>query len=328
MKNNVGNCKKGFHAYLVSQVGNIARLLFYYPFAWFVVNALPVSAVLKIARAKAVVWGTFMDKKRKNALLNRFGNLKKEFHFKQSARQLFLDYLTNHVFIKLSPLMYGALARTPTENLFVIKNRHHLDRALKKKRGAVLTTAHFGPSMLLAFWAGENYHTGLLRLLYDKREATFGHRLARNRVRQLSEFIPVTYIDVQGDLSAREKLLSENGLIVQTGDGASVMTGIGKLIPVPFLARRVLFAKGPFSLAYRTKALVVPYFVRLIGKKLEVTFYPALDPEKAFKGDKDAWIQEAAALFASDFEAALFTAPGTWQLWELFESQKLIIDMD
>ncbi|MEA1968686.1 MAG: hypothetical protein U9N77_10780 [Thermodesulfobacteriota bacterium] len=243
---------------------------------------------------------------------------------KDSPEQMLLDFFATHIFIKMSSLLYSSFAKMDSEDLFTIKNQHYIDKALEKKCGAVLTSAHLGPSMLIAFWAGKKYKTGLLRLLHNNGAATFGQRLANRRTRELSDFIPVEYINVQGDLSRREAILSANGLIVQTGDGASVMTKIGKLLPVPFLSQQVCFAKGPFSLSYRTGAPIVPYFIKCGKEKFEVTIYPPVYHDECSDISKEAWIKQAMSVFASNFEKQFFKSPGAWQLWELFEKGKLI----
>ncbi len=306
---------------LFQWIGTMARIIFYYPFGW-VLQKFSLKMILKLAVVQARVWVVFTNKKKKITILNKFEYWKDVLHIKDSSEQMLLDYFATYIFIKMSPLLYSSFAKKNPVELFIIKNKHHIDKALEKQCGAILTTAHFGPAIMTCLWAGRNYKTGLLRLLHNNRSTTFGQKLALRKIRELSDFIPVEYIDVQGDLSRREAILSKNGLIFQSGDGTAITTQIGKLLPVPFLSRQVFFAKGAFSLACRTGAPIVPCFLKCGKEKFEITLYPPVYPDENI--NKEVWINKAMSVFASNFEMEFFRSPGAWQLWDLFEKGKLI----
>jgi lauroyl/myristoyl acyltransferase len=302
--------------------GNVGRVLFYYPYA-FIVRLLPLSTVYAIIDIQAKVWNAFINKKKKKHILKKFKSAFEKRVSSYSFEEMFLQFLRTQIIIKTSVLLYAKLAKENPKKTFSVTNPHYIDEALSAGSGAILTTAHFGPSMLMTFWAGRHYNTGLLRLLHNKKTNHYGQQLAQRTTRKLSRYIPVTYIDVQGDLSLRDALLKDNGILVQTGDGASVLTGIGKLLPVKFFSKKVLFAKGPFSLAHRTKAPIVPYFLKHGKYRFEIEICPPLviDTSKP----RESSINDAMQEFAACFEKHFIENPGSWQLWELFEKGKLIV---
>lgn len=298
------------------------RLLFYYPFRW-IVNMLPMWVVFGLSRWGARLWAATKNRRYRRRITANIHSGVGGPISKRGLKGLYIDFLQTHIMVRIGILLYPSLAKKRPETIFEVSGRHFLDAALAQHHGAILTTTHMGPSMLFAFWSGAFYQTGLLRLLHKERLATMGTRIVYNLMQRLYQYLPVDYIDVEGDLSQRERILADNGVIVQIGDGSGVLLGKGRFLPLPFLGKQVFFARGPFSLAWRTWAPIVPYFLSYQKGKFRVVIEEAIWCHRR-DVDKERAIRMAAGCFAGRFEKQLMQQPGTWQLWEIFENGKLI----
>lgn len=137
-----------------------------------------------------------------------------------------------------------------------LKGLRHLNQALGRKRGVILLLSHFG-SFLLPLPAlgyrgfpvnqvtGKQIHTSLAAeriWLWRKKEA---------------DKLPVNFIQVGTFLRPIFRALKKNEIVALAFDGRD---GV-KWVDSDFLASRAYFSTGPFELARRTGATIVPAFV-------------------------------------------------------------------
>jgi len=191
---------------------------------------------------------------------------------------------------------FGSLDRRTTEAAARCEGLEHLDQALARGKGVILLLSHFGSFLLplpfLGFRGyavnqitGKQVHRGILAeriWLWRKREAD---RLPV-RFRQVDRFLRPVYHALRG-----------NEIVAIAFDGRDS----SQWAIVDFFGRRARFSTGPFELARRTGAAVVPTFViREPGGRHRIEFREEFRLSGA-EGPEHA-IEEDVRAFAKMFE--------------------------
>ena len=81
-------------------------------------------------------------------------------------------------------------------------------------------------------------------------------------------------------------------------------------VTVPFFTGSIKVPAGIFKIAKKTKAAVVPFYIRdLKGEKVVAEFSDPLEPNNYNE-------EEFMSLLVSELEMRIRTQPGSWWLWE------------
>jgi lauroyl/myristoyl acyltransferase len=234
------------------------------------------------------------------------------------------NYLHCLVWIRSGLLISRKMADAKGGSLFQVEDACHIDRALEQKNGVLLTTTHWGPSIYAGLWIGRYYPLSVLRLVHDRDLDCWSKRKVMALRQQLeSKYMPVRFIDARKEKEARLQVLAENHLLHQTADASGLLFGLGHVQSVHFLNHQVLFARGPFSLSYRTGAPVVPFFMWLQDHRFRLKFLEPINVHE-FSQAKETAIARAMQEFAILFEQALRQSPGSWLLWPLFQKGLMV----
>jgi lauroyl/myristoyl acyltransferase len=205
------------------------------------------------------------------------GSERRERLMEDRVALLLAHLLLTHALRWQPPARWRALSRT-TEILGV----EHLEESLRRGRGAVLITTHFGFHRLIP---------SFLDSLGVAWVAVGGERFVENTV------------PAKGDVWVRARTyhrlqiaLAQNHVVVLLPDGR-----MGRRVDVPFLGRRLELTPGAFSLALRAACPLLPIFAVTPTRppRFRVRIFPALRIS-ARSGD-DAWteaVDEFIGLYA------------------------------
>lgn len=219
-------------------------------------KAVPVRWIPAAGRALGWLMYRLMGPRRRIALENlttALGRCKGPY-----ARREILRSLARNLGMTVAELGHpGYLCLDTLRRHVPIRGLHHLDQALAGGRGAILVTAHFGNfPLLLARLGLEGYRVGVV--VRDPRHPPVARFLDRWRAR----VGVITLRDKPRWASAKEALalLQSNGVLVLHIDLNVSRGGMY----VPFFDRWVPTFQGPALLSLRTRAPVLPAFMRRI----------------------------------------------------------------
>jgi KDO2-lipid IV(A) lauroyltransferase len=164
------------------------------------------------------------------------------------------------VFLKrqVENLLMGDFTKSRLERMTTIEGMDHLNRTLEKGKGVILLLSHFGSFILPLPLLGLNGYKVVQAVgkpLVEGR-TSIHEKIFELKKRELIKF-PVKFIQVNHYLGPIVKALQNNEIVVIAFDGR---TG-AKWIPVPLLNRVAQFSPGPFNLAMKTGATILPTFV-------------------------------------------------------------------
>lgn len=311
-------------------ISDLARYFFYFPYRW-IVNILPLDAVFAISRIGAVAWSKIQNSARHRRVI---ANLEKGLGDRFSAVQIkkcYIDWLNTHILVRTGFLLFPSLAKKNLNDIFDDTGKVFIDEALRQKRGVICVSPHLGPLSVLIFWIGRHYNAAIIRILHEEHLDTPGMRITHRLTQKLyKKYMPAKLIDPSRRLivpRCRQKILEQNGILSETGDATGIMLGRGKFIKVPFLGKQVFFPVGPFLFALRTKAPIVPVFVKCDARKFKIVIEAPIQIQASTSDEsKEETVRKGIFLFAKIFEKHLLENPGNWLLWELFEKGRLICD--
>jgi KDO2-lipid IV(A) lauroyltransferase len=237
------------------------------------------------------------DRRRRRILEEELGRLFFGRRERADARAIARKSCEHFAMRLFESAFFGSLDRRTTEALVRGAGLEHIDQALARKKGVILLLSHFGSFLLplpfLGFRGyavnqitGKQVHRGVLAeriWLWRKREAD---RLPV-RFRQVDRFLRPVYHALKGN---------EIVAIAFDGRDSSQWASVG------FCARRARFSTGPFELARRTGAAIVPTFViREPGGRHRIEFREEFKLSGA-EGPERA-IEEDVRTFAKMFES-------------------------
>lgn len=183
-------------------------------------------------------------------------------------------------------------------------SKRRITGALDRGRGAVILTAHIG-----------NWEAGVRFLETSGAPVNVAMRVDRESaaerwLRRLRERDGVRVVDVGDDpgaVLALRAALARNEIVAMQGDRA-----VGdRTITCPLFGRPFAFPLGPFLLAYRTGAPLLPAFVLLEGwRRWSVEVLPAVPFPSTENTDAD--LAAGAQAYAAELERAIRGCPVQW----------------
>ena len=241
---------------------DLARWAFWVPFR----QALDPSRPDRLARLYPLWRAQYAAGGAQKALMRA------ELHacFGRSDEQLVRDAYRIAFRVHLEELLLGKLDPDSVGLYMRFEGRQHLDRALKRGKGAVLALPHAGNVMMmiaLLSLSGYRYTQYAARGLAPKHLAeqnpeVFGHSPLRAQVRAAREAnedqLPASYLTLDTPVRELYRRLGRNETVGIAFDGR-----IGsKFVPFDYLGRTALLNPGPFRMAASTGAALVPMFNR------------------------------------------------------------------
>jgi lauroyl/myristoyl acyltransferase len=173
------------------------------------------------------------------------------------ARQFYLA--------KLEVFAYPCLQPAEMEKYFPLEGQKHLDAAQGQGRGVLILLSHLGANQMIMPALGfRGYQINQIsRPARPDNDEYAGRRLSPwllkiiNLQRSYEESLPARHIDVTRGLLPAFRQLKANGIVAVAGDGryGSDWT------PHAFLGRPATFSPGPWLIAHRTGAPMLPTFV-------------------------------------------------------------------
>jgi lauroyl/myristoyl acyltransferase len=202
-------------------------------------------------------------------------------------------------------LMFGAFSKEQWERFITIEGLDILDSALERGKGVILLLGHFGSFLLPLPVLGYRGYT-VCQLaggpLLDK--GAMHKTLFQLRQKQTKK-MPFRFIQTDQYLGPVVRALKQNHIIVIAFDGRTAK----QWVQIPFFNRIAQFSPGPFKLAMRTGATILPTFVvrEEQGNKQKVIFEPAM--ELATSDNEEDALRQNTIHYAKIFERYLLKHP-------------------
>jgi len=157
---------------------------------------------------------------------------------------------------QMEMLFFGAMTRPRTDKIARAERLQHLDEALSRGKGIILLLNHFGSYLLpLPFLGHRGYKVNQIAGK-EISHSVLAERVQRWR-KQEADKLPIKFVPVGTFLRPIFRALGENEIVVIAFDGVDA----SKWVVVDFLDKKVRFSPGPFQLARRTGAEIIPTFV-------------------------------------------------------------------
>jgi Kdo2-lipid IVA lauroyltransferase/acyltransferase len=202
----------------------------------------------------------------------------------RQLRRVFQDELSEEELSQIARESYRNFGRTTFEyarfpmiplsrldRIVSLTGGEHLDRALKKGKGAILVSFHFGNWEMAAALAVMGYP--LTFLVGEQHNILVDRLMNRLRERLGVEIVPVT-----GNLMGVLRALRSNRIVAMLSDQDAGKNGVF----VDFLGAQASTPYGPARMAARTGAALVPGIaVRREGGRHELVMCPPIEPPDA-----------------------------------------------
>ncbi|MBI5740233.1 MAG: lysophospholipid acyltransferase family protein [Nitrospirae bacterium] len=159
-------------------------------------------------------------------------------------------------------LLYGEITKRGADSIFTFQGTHHLDEALKKGKGVMLISLHFGSFFLSMLGLGlrgykANAITGTPLI---EASSYIKNKIYALRKEEESRY-PFKVVVVGNSLKPLLTALKRNEIAGVVIDGREAT----KMIPVKFLERTAQFSPSLVNLSMRTGAVILP-FIAIMGK--------------------------------------------------------------
>ena len=166
---------------------------------------------------------------------------------------------------QLELFTYPCLTPRDMEDYFPLEGREHLDAARNSGRGVMILLSHLGANQMIMPALGfRGYRVNQISRAaqaendeYQGRHLSPLFRKIINLQRAYEESLPARHIDVSSGLRQVFRKLKANEIVALAGDGRYGT----EWTPHTFLGRPATFSPGPWLIAHRTGALLLPTFV-------------------------------------------------------------------
>jgi lauroyl/myristoyl acyltransferase len=275
---------------------------------WFplrsIVRYLPIMFLYGVADIVAPLYFLFA-KARRDLLAEEIGKLYGDRLNQKELRKVIRRSFSIHAKRQVENLLFGQLTQDKLDKIVSVEGYDHLQAALENKKGVILLLAHFGSFLLPLPVLG---YKGYKVMQVGGKPLVEGTRPIYKKIFQLrkreTDTMPFRFSLTNQYLGPIIRALNNNEIVVIAFDGR---TG-NKWFPVPFISRTAQFSPGPFNLAIKTGAAIIPTFVvRGKDNKHTITFEPSMQLEIA--SDKEETLKMNTLRFAGIFERYLLQYP-------------------
>ncbi len=274
-----------------------------YRFGVLLAMSLPLKGVYAIACAIADLWCllSYRDRESVRSNLKRITGLRDLGELNRMTRQVFRNFAKYLVdFFRFQKIDEEYIKR-----LVKVEGIDNLDRALEKRKGVVLLSAHIGNWELGALVVSSLRQPVLAVVLThgDKRINDFF-----TRQRMTGNVKPV---EIGMSLRSCYKALRNNGLVALLGDRDFSNKGL----MMDFFGHPALIPKGPAVFSARLQAEIVPTFmVREKADTFRLIFGPAL--KKSTASEEDENIKETMKEYVAVIERYVKMYPTQWYMFK------------
>ena len=196
---------------------------------------------------------------------------------------------------QIETIFFGAMNKKRIERLMAVEGIENLDSALSKGKGVIILLSHFGSFLLpLPFLGHMGYKVNQV-VGKQIHGSIIAERLWVWRKRE-ADRLPVNFLQADKFLRPLYKALKDNEIIAIAFDGRDST----KWVTTNFFERKALFSPGPFELAKRTGATIIPTFV---VRTTRGTHRLILEPgmELSNQRDEESALNEDTERFAQTF---------------------------
>jgi KDO2-lipid IV(A) lauroyltransferase len=161
------------------------------------------------------------------------------------------------------------LSRSELLDAVEVEGREHLEQAVARGRGVILTCTHIGnwelAAVVVAHWGHRLVAVAGVQL----------NRWFASAVRETKSELAIQTVSPEDGFRKLLRALEHNDLLALMVDGDIYSHGVS----VDFFGRELRFPSGPGVLAQRTGALVVAGYCERVGPgRFRIVIEPALDP--------------------------------------------------
>jgi KDO2-lipid IV(A) lauroyltransferase len=206
---------------------------------------------------------------------------------RESARLSFDNYYKRQV----ETVFFGSLEKQTLEKMIQPEGLEHIDQALSNGKGVIMLLSHFGSFLLpLPFLGYRGYKVNQItgKQIHG---SLLSERIWEWR-RKKAEKLPVQFKQVDKFLRPVYQALKNNEIVAIAFDGRDST----HWAVVDFLGRKAQFSTGPFELARRTGAVIIPTFIiRRDNDTQRIVF------ERPFELSKEKGIEKALLADTQNF---------------------------
>lgn len=240
---------------------DLARWFFWYPLRK-TIYLLPLKVNYAIANLMGIATYYIMEEKRelmRSELLNIFNGKMEWKDIKRILKKNFSIISKEKIEVLLFPKMNLRMV----EKFSYIDGLENLNKALEEKKGAILLIAHFGNQRFimpaLGFRGYKINQIGAPPTVWkkiDKHMSTFKSKTLELEL-ECEKSLPAKFIYYDKFMRAAFECLKRNEVLVIAADSV----GGENKIEVDFLNRTALLSPGPFNIAKKSGAPVLPVFI-------------------------------------------------------------------
>lgn len=297
---------------------DLGRLFFWYPVR-MAVEALPLLAVYHLGSAlgRLDLWASG-GRRSKTMAANLMAGLGVD---QGRAREIVAANLMNHARNVLELIQYPRITPANLDRYVSFEGLEHLDAALKKGRGVILATAHYGAKQMLQAGLGhKGYKLTQLHMHLEQGELTWVQKeVAQKFRRRIERSIPCAFVSTQGFARPALECLKRGEILIIAADGIGVRKFMQRgYQPFTLLGQSMLMPVTWPGLVEKTGAAVLPAFAVRAGHRQRVVIEEELAPSQ---GGMDL-----VAAYARVLERRLRDRPDLWEFWEEFDRHTLLAE--
>jgi len=197
-----------------------------------------------------------LDAKRREALAQEIRLILKDEKDREVIMQVTRRGFENHYARITETFFFGRLSKDILDEMVEVRGMENIDKALSCGHGVILLLAHFGSFLLpLPYLGHKGYKVN--QLTGKQRHKSLIHERVWVWRKRDADRLPVKYIQAERFLRPMLNALKNNEILCIAFDGRDGTNWT----PVNFLGRKAMFSAGPFKLARKTGAVVIPTFV-------------------------------------------------------------------
>jgi len=299
-------------------IKDLFRLLFWYPIRWLILP-LPFSALYHIGGLLGEIDYIVSGRKRIQRMSR---NISEALGInRRTAKQIVRKNLRNHLRNVLELIKYPQLNRSNITSIVRYNGINYLNSAMKKGKGAILLTAHFGAKQLLQIALGlQEYPLNQVNFHLDGNDLSFIQKQISQRQRiNIEKKLPCNFIPSKRFMRPVFECLKRNEVLIIAGDGIGLRKHMDMTYsPFEFLGKMMLFPTNAAILAKRTGAALIPVFVVREKIKHKIIFESPLN----YNSEED---MESIKKYVQLLEKYIREHPYLWEFWEEFDEDNLLI---
>jgi lauroyl/myristoyl acyltransferase len=216
---------------------------------------------------------------------------------------------------QLEVFTYPCLTHRNMEQYFPLEGQERLDAALDSGRGVMILLSHLGANQMIMPALGFrgyriNQISRAAQAENDEYQGRYLSPLFRkiiNLQRGCEESLPARHIDVASGLRQVFRRLKANEIVAVAGDGRYGT----EWAPHTFLGRPATFSPGPWLIAHRTGALLLPTFVLRPQRGFKYRVIIGTPLALPYGGDAETFLQAGLDAYITLLETYFYRCP--WQ---------------